>query len=76
MSSKDNFKYIITKTVVINDEETIEKYKIVNEDDEVFSDSYSTKGAVIGAMAVGISLRDINFNGHWVPIKDCIKAVQ
>ena len=70
------YKYIITKSVIINDEEVVEKFNVVDVNNEVFSSSVSVKGAVIGALAVGIPLKTINFNGNWVPIKECIKAVQ
>lgn len=61
------------------------KYKIVSEDgkvfkvisveNEVWSEAHSTKGAVIGAMVCGIRLKDIDFNGNYVPIKECLEVV-
>ena len=43
---------------------------------ESYSSSKSVKGAVIGALAIGINLSTINFNNHWVPIRECIRAVR
>lgn len=62
------------------------EYKIVNEDNEVFKvicveneetwgEGYSVKGAVIGALISGIQLRNIDFNGHYVPIQECLDVV-
>lgn len=63
-----------------------QRYKIINvvdgfevidvKDDFAWGKSVSVKGAVINAMNNGVRLKNINFNGHWVPVQECIQAVK
>lgn len=62
------------KYTVINNE-IDGRIKIIDCDGFPFSDAKSVKGAIIGALALGIRLKDIDFNGHYVPIKECLQAV-
>lgn len=62
------------KYVIINNE-IDNRIKIVDCDGFAFSDAETVKGAVIGALALGIRLRDIDFNGYYVPIKECLEVV-
>ena len=63
------------------------RYKIVNSDNEQvkvidvvdgfsWGQGASVKGAVISALRCGVPLKEINFNGHYVPVKECIQAVK
>lgn len=63
------------------------RYKIVNADNEQvkvvdvvdgfnWGQGASVKGAVISALRCGVPLKEINFNGHYVPVKECIQAVK
>lgn len=63
------FKYQITNT-------DSGRFQVIDMEGFPFGDGASTKGAVISALRCGVRLRDINFNGHWVPIKECIQAVK
>lgn len=36
----------------------------------------SIKGAVIGAMINQIRLKNIDFNGYWVPVAECLEVVK
>lgn len=63
------------------------QYKIINEEDnkifkvisvennDTWSEGYSVKGAVIGALVSGIQLKNIDFNGYYVPIQECLDVV-
>lgn len=62
------------KYVIINNE-IDNRIKIVDCDGFAFSDAKSVKGAVIGALVLGIRLKDIDFNGNYVPIKECLEVV-
>lgn len=62
------------KFKIVNDETG--RFKVVDMEGFAMSDSNSIKGAVIGALACGVPLREINFNEHFVPIKECIEAVR
>ena len=63
------------------------KYSIISEDGErikvvelkdnfVWGHAESVKGAVIGALVSGVRLGDIDFNGHYVPIRECLEVVK
>ncbi len=52
------------------------RFQVIDMDGFAFGDGASVKGAVISALRCGVRLRDINFNGYWVPIKECIQAVK
>lgn len=52
------------------------RFQVIDMEGFAFGDGASVKGAVISALRCGVRLRDINFNGHWVPIKECIQAVK
>ena len=63
------------------------RYKIINEEDnkifkvisvennDTWSEGHSVKGAVIGALVSGIQLKNIDFNGYYVPIQECLDVV-
>lgn len=48
------------------------RMKVVDSEGFAFSEATNVKGAVCGALAIGIRLSDIDFNGHYVPIKEVI----
>jgi len=52
------------------------RFQVVDMEGFAFGDGASIKGAVISALKCGVRMRDINFNGHWVPVKECIQAVK
>ena len=68
--SSFKYKYIIENNDIDG------RFKVLDVDGFAFGDSVSIKGAVIGALAVGIKLRDINFNGYWVPVREVLQAVE
>ena len=66
-----------TYRYIIENDDNKETYKVIDiKDGFVFSESKTTKGAVIGALVCGVQLKTINFNGHYVPIKECIAVVK
>ncbi|MBO5478549.1 MAG: hypothetical protein J6J36_08115 [Clostridia bacterium] len=62
------------KYKIINDETG--RFKVIDMEGFAMGDSPSIKGAVISALACGVPLREINFNGHWVPVRECLEAVK
>lgn len=52
------------------------RFQVVDMEGFAFGDGASIKGAVISALRCGVRMKDINFNGHWVPVKECIQAVK
>ena len=68
--SKNNYKYEIVS-------ESSDNVKIVEiKTGDTYSSSKSVKGAVIGALAIGIRLNTIDFNNNWVPVGECLQAVR
>lgn len=66
-----NYKLISTKI----GEEQIE-YKVVDQEGFAWGKGKSIKGAVIGALVNQIRLNNIDFNGYWVPVYECIAVVK
>lgn len=54
---------------VVLDEFT-SKFQVIGADDFIWSEATSATGAVNGALACGVPLRDINYNGHYVKFKE------
>lgn len=63
------------------------RYKIINDESKQikvvdvvdgfsWGQGASVKGAVISALRCGVPLKEINFNGYYVPVKECIQAVK
>lgn len=40
------------------------KYQVIDNKNWRWSEATNARGAVLGALACGVQLRDINFNGH------------
>ena len=71
-NKKPNYKII---TVSHNGENL--EYKVVGLTDGFpWGKGKSVKGAVIASLIAGIRLKDIDFNNHWVPIKECLEVVK
>ena len=68
--SSFKYKYIIENNDIDG------RFKVVDVEGYPFGDSVSVKGAVIGALAIGIKLSDIDFNGYWVPVREVLQAVE
>lgn len=67
-----NYKII---TVLHNSNEEIE-YEVVGlSDGFAWGKGKSIKGAVIGALINKVRLNQIDFNGHWVPVQECLNVV-
>lgn len=62
------------KFKIVNDENG--RFKVIDFDGFAMGQGASVKGAVIGALVCGVRLREINFNGHYVPVKECLEAVK
>ena len=65
----------MSRKYTITNDETDGRIKVIDCDGFAFSDAESVKGAVIGALVLGIRLKDIDFNGNYVPIKECLQVV-
>lgn len=52
------------------------RFQVIDMKGFAFGDGASIKGAVISALRCGVRMKDINFNGHWVPIRECLQAVK
>ena len=52
------------------------RFQVIDMEGFAFGDGASIKGAVISALRCGVRMRDINFNGHWVPVRECLQAVK
>ena len=52
------------------------RFQVIDMEGFAFGDGASIKGAVISALRCGVRMKDINFNGHWVPVRECIQAVK
>lgn len=67
-----NYKLI---TVSHNGEDI--EYEVVGlTDGFTWGKGKSIKGAVIGALVNQVRLNNIDFNGHYVPIKECLAVVK
>lgn len=62
------------KFKIVNDENG--KFKVIDFDGFAMGQGASVKGAVIGALVCGVRLREINFNGHYVPVQECLQVVK
>lgn len=69
MNEQRTYKYKIIVNKFDNE------YKVVDDEDFPFSNGKSVKGAVIGALAIGIPLREIDFNGNYVPLNEVFSAI-
>ena len=59
---------------IVNDENG--KFKVIDFDGFAMGQGASVKGAVIGALICGVPLREINFNGYYVPVRECLEVVK
>lgn len=70
MNEQRTYKY----KIVVNEFDN--EYKVVDGEDFPFSNGKSVKGAVIGALAIGIPLSQIDFNGNYVPLKEVFAVIK
>lgn len=61
MASKQNFKYMyyLVKEVLSDEKE---KFKVIDSDGFEWAEAEAPKGALMGALAVGVNLKDIEIN--------------
>lgn len=64
IKGKDLFKF----KVILN--KITEKYEVIGNDGFIWSEATNATGAVNGALACGVQLKDINYNGNYVSFKD------
>lgn len=65
-------KYYYLYKLVFN--KVLKKYQVIGKDRWTYSEATNSKGAVQGALAIGIRLSDIDFNGNYVPIREVING--
>ena len=61
MTDKKTFRYMYSLIKRVLDDETI-KFEIIDKDGFKWSEATNPKGALFGALAVGINLHDIEIN--------------
>lgn len=61
MTDKKEFKYMYSLLRRVLDDETI-KFEIIGKDGFKWAEASNPKGALFGALALGINLRDIEIN--------------
>lgn len=61
MKEKTNFKYMYALTKRVLDDETV-KFEIIGKDSFKWAEASNPKGALFGALATGINLKDIEIN--------------
>ena len=59
--NKKEFKYMYSLIKRVLDDETV-KFEVVGKDNFKWSEATNPKGALFGAMASGVSLKDIEIN--------------
>ena len=64
ITHKNYFKF----RVVLN--EFTSKFEVIGQDDFVWAEATSPTGAVNGALACGVPLKEINYNGHYVKFRE------
>ena len=64
IKSKDLFKF----KVILN--KITEKYEVIGDDGWIWAEATNATGAVNGALACGVPLKDISYNGNYVSFKD------
>ncbi len=64
IKGKDLFKF----KVILN--KITEKYEVIGNDGFIWSEATNATGAVNGALACGVQLKDISYNGNYVSFKD------